>query len=119
MEAIVTNVPYKIGGNVINHGLISNLPYDACVEVPCLVDRNGIQPTYVGALPLQLAAMNASNIYPQMLTIEAAVTGKRETLYQAAMMDPHTGAQLSTDEIVSLCNDLIEAHTNAGYPIFD
>lgn len=118
MEAIVTNVPYKIGGNVINHGMITNLPYDACVEVPCLVDRNGIQPTYVGALPLQLAAMNSSNIYPQMLTIEAAVTGKRETLYQAAMMDPHTGAQLSTDEIVSLCNDLIEAHTNAGYPIF-
>ena len=118
MEAIVTNVPYKIGGNVINRGMITNLPYDACVEVPCLVDRNGIQPTYVGALPLQLAAMNSSNIYPQMLTIEAAVTGKRETLYQAAMMDPHTGAQLSTDEIVSLCNDLIEAHTNAGYPIF-
>ena len=118
MEAIVTNVPYKIGGNVINRGMITNLPYDACVEVPCLVDRNGIQPTYVGALPLQLAAMNSSNIYPQMLTIEAAVTGKRETLYQAAMMDPHTGAQLSTDEIVSLCNDLIEAHTNVGYPIF-
>ncbi|MBQ7347945.1 MAG: alpha-glucosidase/alpha-galactosidase [Clostridia bacterium] len=118
MEAIMTNKPYKIGGNVINHGLISNLPDLACVEVPCLVDANGITPTYVGDLPLQLAAMNASNIYPQMLTIEAAHTRCRETLYQAAMMDPHTGAQLSTDEIVSLCNDLIEAHTNAGYPIF-
>ena len=118
MEAIMLNRPYKIGGNVINHGLISNLPDLACVEVPCLVDANGITPTYVGELPLQLAAMNSSNIYPQMLTVEAAHTGSRETLYQAAMMDPHTGAQLSTDEIVSLCNDLIEAHTNAGYPIF-
>ncbi len=118
MEAIVTNTPYKIGGNVINHGVITNLPYDACVEVPCLVDRSGVTPTYVGALPLQLAAMNSSNIYPQMLTIEAAVTGKKETLYQAAMMEPHTGAELSTDEIVSLCDELIEAHTNAGFPIF-
>ena len=118
MEAIMTDKPYKIGGNVINHGLISNLPDLACVEVPCLVDANGITPTYVGDLPLQLAAMNSSNIYPQMLTVEAAHTGCRETLYQAAMMDPHTGAQLSTDEIVALCNDLIEAHTNAGYPIF-
>ena len=118
MEAIWTNTPYKIGGNVINHGCISNLPELACVEVPCLVDNNGITPTYVGELPLQLAAMNATNIYPQMLTIEAAHTGSRETLYQAAMMDPHTAAQLSTDEIVAMCNDLIEAHTNAGYPIF-
>ena len=118
MEAIVTNRPYKIGGNVLNNGLISNLPSEACVEVPCLVDANGITPTYVGALPTQLAAMNSSNIYPQLLTIEAAHTGNRETLYQAAMMDPHTGAQLSLDEIIAMCNDLIEAHENAGYPIF-
>ena len=118
MEAIVSNKPYKIGGNVINNGLITNLPKEACVEVPCLVDANGVTPTYVGDLPLQLAAMNASNIYTQLLTIEAAHTGSREALYQAAMMDPHTGAQLSTDEIVALCNELIEAHTNAGYPIF-
>lgn len=118
MEAMVTNVPYKIGGNVINHGLIPNLPAEACVEVPCLVDRGGVTPTYAGPLPTQLAAMNSSNIYPQLLTIEAAVTGSRETLYQAAFMDPHTGAQLSMDEIVSLCDDLIEAHTAAGYPVF-
>ncbi len=118
MEAIWTNTPLKIGGNVLNNGCISNLPREACVEVPCLVDNNGVTPTYVGDLPLQLAAMNCSNIYPQLLTIEAASTGKIEHLYQAAMMDPHTGAQLSTDEIVAMCNDLVEAHTKAGYPVF-
>lgn len=118
MEAMVANKPYTIGGNVLNHGVISNLPWDACVEVPCLVDRSGVTPTYVGALPLQLAAMNSSNIYPQLLTIDAAYTGKRETVYQAAMMDPHTGAQLSTDEIVALCDDLFAAHAKAGYLSF-
>ena len=118
MEAIWTNTPYKIGGNILNNGCISNLPREACVEVPCLVDRNGVTPTYVGDLPLQLAAMNSTNIYPQLLTIEAARTGKMEYVYQAAMMDPHTGAQLSTDEIVAMCNDLVEAHTKAGYPVF-
>ena len=118
MEAIWTNKPYKIGGNVINNGLISNLPADACVEVPCLVDGTGIHPTYVGALPTQLAAMNSSNIYCQMLTIEAAAECNKQKIYQAAMMDPHTGAQLSTDEIVALCDELFEAHEKAGYPIF-
>ena len=115
MESIVTNTPYKIGGNVLNNGLISNLPKEACVEVPCLVDANGITPTYVGELPLQLAAMNATNIYPQLLTIEAAHTGKMDYVYQAAMMDPHTGAELSTDEIVDLCDELYAAHTAAGF----
>ena len=118
MEAIYTNKPYKIGGNVINNGVITNLPYDACVEVPCLVDGEGIHPTFVGALPLQLAAMNSSNIYAQMLTIEAAHTMDKQKIYQAAMMDPHTGAELSTDEIVALCDELFEAHEKAGYPIF-
>ena len=118
MEAIYTNKPYKIGGNVLNRGLISNLPYDACVEVPCLVDGEGIHPTYVGELPLQLAAMNSSNIYAQLLTIEAAHTMDKKKIYQAAMMDPHTGAQLSTDEIIALCDELFEAHEKAGYPIF-
>ena len=118
MEAIYTDKPYKIGGNVLNRGVISNLPYDACVEVTCLVDGRGIQPTYVGELPLQLAAMNSSNIYAQMLTIEAAHTMSREKVYQAAMMDPHTAAELSTDEIVVLCDELIEAHEKAGYPVF-
>ncbi len=110
MEAIVTDVPYKIGGNVINNGLITNLPREACVEVPCLVNRFGIQPTYVGALPVQCAAMNMTNINVQLLTIEAAVTRKKDAIYQAAMLDPHTSSELSIDDIVSLCDDLIEAH---------
>ena len=117
MEAIATNTPYMFGGNVQNTGLISNLPKEACVEVPCIADGNGITPSFVGDLPLQLAAMNASNIYPQLLTIEAARTGKKDLVYQAAMMDPLTGAQLSTDEIVSMCDELIAAHTAAGYKV--
>lgn len=110
MEAMVTGVPVKIGGNVLNNGLISNLPQSACVEVPCLVDRSGITPCHIGELPLQLAAMNITNINPQLLTIEAARTHSKETLYQAAMMDPHTAAELSIDDIVSMCDDLLEAH---------
>ena len=118
MEAIVTDKPYKIGGNVLNNGLITNLPDDACVEVPCLVDGDGIHPTYVGRLPVQCAAMNMTNINPQLLTIEAAVTGKKEHVYQAAMLDPHTAAELSIDDIIAMCDELIEAHESAGYPIF-
>ena len=110
MEAIETDNAYKIGGNVINHGLIDNLPREACVEVPCLVNRFGIQPTHVGPLPPQCAAMNMTNINVQLLTIEAAVTKKRDVIYQAAMLEPHTSSELSIDEIVSLCDDLIEAH---------
>ena len=110
MESMVTNTPYMIGGNVINTGLITNLVPDACVEVPCLVNKLGIQPTVVGALPPQLAAMNMTNINPQLLTIEAAVTKKKDAIYQAAMLDPHTSSELSIDDIVALCDDLIEAH---------
>ena len=116
MEAMVTDIPYRIGGNVINNGLITNLPREACVEVMCLVDRNGITPSAARELPLQLAAMNASNIYPQLLTIEAAVTGDRRKVYHAAMMDPLTSATLSTDEIVAMCDELLDAHEKAGYP---
>lgn len=112
MEAIVTDKAYKIGGNVINAGhLIDNFPEDACVEVPCLVNRAGIQPCRVGALPLQLAAMNMNMIHVHLLTIEAAVTKKKECIYQAAMLDPLCASQLTIDEIVRLCDDLIEAHT--------
>ena len=117
MEAIVTDTPYKIGGNVLNTGLIDNLPADACVEVPCLVDGGGIHPTHVGRLPVQLAAMNMTNINPQLITIEAAVTGKMEHVYHAAMLEPHTAAELSIDDIIKMCDDLYEAHTKAGYPI--
>jgi alpha-galactosidase len=111
MEAIVTGVPYKIGGNVLNSGgLIENLPREACVEVSCLVDKNGVTPCHAGKLPLQLAAMNMSNINVQLLTIEAAHTRKRETVYHAAMMDPHTAAELSLDDIRKMTDELIEAH---------
>lgn len=110
MEAMVENKPYKIGGNVINTGLITNLPAKACVEVPCLVDASGIAPVVIGDLPEQCAALNRTNINPQLMTIEAAVTKKKEAVYQAAMLDPHTAAELSLDDIRSMCDDLFEAH---------
>lgn len=110
MEAVVTGTPYKIGGNVINNGLIDNLPADACVEVPCMIDANGVNPCRIGKLPTQLAAMNLTNINPQLLTIEAAVTKDRNKIYQAAMLDPHTAAELTPDEIRAMCDELIETH---------
>lgn len=113
MEAIVTGNPYQIGGNVLNKGhLISNLPEDACVEVPCLVNGSGVHPCFVGALPVQCAAMNMTNINVQLLTIEAAATKKKEHIYQAAMLDPHTGSELDIDTIKKMVDDLIEAHGN-------
>jgi alpha-galactosidase len=110
MEAMETGVPYKIGGNVLNTGLITNLPNEAVVEVPCLVDRSGVTPTFVGKLPEQLAALNRTNINPQLLTIEAAITKKKELIYMAAMLDPHTSAELSMDDIKNMCDELITAH---------
>ena len=112
IEAMETDLPYKIGGNVLNRGLITNLPTDACVEVPCLVDAQGITPTVVGDLPPQLAALNRTNINTQLLTIEAAVTLKKEHIYHAALLDPHTSAELSIDDTIRLCDALIEAHGN-------
>lgn len=110
MESIVTNKLLKIGGNVLNTGLIDNLPADACVEVPCLVDAQGFHPCHVGRLPVQLAAMNMTHVNVHLMTIEAAISQKRENIYQAAMLDPHTAAELSIDDIVSMCDELIEAH---------
>lgn len=110
IKAIDTDTPYRIGGNVINNGCITNLPDDACVEVPCLVDGNGITPCHVGALPQQLAALNRTNINVQLLTIEAALTLKKDYVYQAALLDPHTSSELSIDDIIALCDDLFEAH---------
>ena len=111
MESIVTDTPYQIGGNVLNKGhLISNLPEEACVEVPCLISGNGVLPCSVGALPVQCAAMNMTNINVQLLTIEAAVTGKKDHIYQAAMLDPHTGSELDIDTIKKMVDELIDAH---------
>jgi alpha-galactosidase len=112
MEAMETDSSFKIGGNVMNTGLITNLPYDAVVEVPCLVDRNGVTPCHVGALPQQLAALNRTNINVQLMTIEAALTQRKDYIYMAAMLDPHTASELSMDQIQSMCDDLIEAHGN-------
>jgi alpha-galactosidase len=113
MEAMVTNRPCKIGGNVLNRGsLIENLPAEACVEIPCLVDGSGVKPCYAGKLPVQLAAMNMTHINVHLVTIEAAVTGKRDHIYHAAMLDPHTAAELSIDDIKAMVDELIEAHGN-------
>lgn len=109
-EAMETDQPYKIAGNVPNTGLITNLPKEACVEVPCLVDSSGITPCYIGDLPPQLAALNRTNINMQLMTMEAAITRKKEHIYHAAFLDPHTSSELSLDDIVSMCDDLIEAH---------
>ena len=110
IEAMETDQPYKIGGNVINHGMISNLPDKACVEIPCIVDASGVTPCYVGELPEQLAALNRTNINVQLLAIEAAITRKREYIYYAAMLDPHASAELTIDQIRALCDEMIEAH---------
>ncbi len=110
MNAITTDEAYKIGGNVINKGLIDNLPREACVEVACLVNRYGVQPCVQGALPVQLAAMNMTMINVHLLTIEAAVTRKKDYIYQAAMLDPLCSSELSIDDTIKLCDDLIETH---------
>ncbi len=111
MESVVTGIPYQIGGNVLNTGhLISNLPEEACVEVPCLVNGHGVHPCHVGALPVQCAAMNMTNINVQLLTIEAAHTRRLEHIYQAAMLEPHTASELDIDSIKKMVDELIAAH---------
>ena len=110
IHSMETGQPRVIYGNVPNDGLIDNLPAGCCVEVPCLVDKNGVQPTKIGALPPHLAALMQTNINVQALTVEAALTGKREHIYHAAMLDPHTAAELSLDQIWALVDDLIDAH---------
>jgi len=110
IHSLETGIPRVIYGNVMNYGLIDNLPQGCCVEVPCLVDRNGIQPTRIGALPPHLAALIQTNVNVQALTVEAALTRKREHIYHAAMLDPHTAAELDLEQIWQLVDDLIEAH---------
>lgn len=110
IHSMETGEPSVVYGNVPNRGLISNLPETACVEVPCLVDGNGVQPTQVGKLPPQLAAMMQTNINVQELTVEAIRTGRREHIYHAAMLDPHTAAELDLDQICTLVDELLAAH---------
>jgi alpha-galactosidase len=110
IHSMETGEPRTIYGNVSNRGLIDNLPQGCCVEVPCLVDTNGVQPTKIGAIAPQLAALMRTNINVQELTVEAALTGRRDHIYHAAMLDPHTAAELDTEQIWSLVDELIEAH---------
>lgn len=110
ISSIVNNKPFKFGGNVINNGIIPNLPSKACVEVPCISDASGIAPVYVGELPEQLAALNRTNINVQLMAIEAARTRRKDAVYQAVMLDPHVSAELSMDDIVKMCDELFEAH---------
>lgn len=110
IHSMETGTPRVIYGNVPNYSLIDNLPQGCCVEVPCVVDKNGVQPTRIGALPPHLAALMQTNISVQALTVEAALTQKREHIYHAAMLDPHTAAELNLDQIWNLVDDLIEAH---------
>jgi alpha-galactosidase len=110
IHAMIAGEPTKIGGNVLNWNLIPNLPYGCCVEAPCLVDRSGVTPCHVGPLPMQCAALTRTNVNVHELTIEAALTGKKEHLYQAALLDPHTSSELAIDTIIDLCDDLLDAH---------
>jgi alpha-galactosidase len=110
IHSMETGQPRVVYGNVPNDGLIDNLPAGCCVEVPCLVDRNGVQPVPVGALPPHLAALMQTNVNVQALTVEAALTRKREHIYHAAMLDPHMAAELDLDQIWALVDELIAAH---------
>jgi alpha-galactosidase len=114
IKAMESNRPTVIYGNVPNTGLITNLPSDCCVEVPCLVDAQGIQPTFIGELPPQLAALCQTNINVQTLAVEAALTRKREHIYHAVMLDPHTATVLPLDKIWAMCDEMISAHQKAG-----
>jgi alpha-galactosidase len=110
IHSMYTGEPRVINGNVGNYGLIENLPEGCCVEVPCLVDKNGVQPVAVGQIPPHLAALMQTNINVQEMTVQAALTQQREYIYYAAMLDPHTAAELDLDQIWHLVDDLIEAH---------
>jgi len=110
IRSIETGKPRVVYGNVPNRGLIDDLPAGCTVEVPCLVDGNGVQPTHIGALPPQLAALIRTNVNVQELTVEAALTGKREHVYHAAMLDPHTAAELDLDQIHDLVDALLDEH---------
>ena len=113
IHAMTTGEPEVIYGNVINDGLIDNLPAGACVEVPCVVDRTGVQPTRVGALPPQCAALNRTFLNVVELTVRAALDEDRELVYQAALLDPNASASLDLDTIRTVCDELLAAHGDA------
>ena len=115
IDSIVSGQPRVVYGNVPNAGLITNIPQGCSVEVPCLVDKQGLQPTHIGALPPQLAGIIRTNVNVQELTVEAALTRRRDYIYQAVMADPHTATVLTLDKIWALCDELIEAHQKDGY----
>ncbi|MBI3942403.1 MAG: alpha-glucosidase/alpha-galactosidase [Chloroflexi bacterium] len=108
MEAIERHTPIRINGNVPNRNLIDNLPQGCCVEVPCLVDGNGIQPTSIGDLPPQLAALNRTNINVQELIVEAALTGNREAIFHAVALDPLTAAVCTLPQIHDMVDEMLE-----------
>lgn len=110
MRGIVLDSPFVFNGNVINNGSISNLPDNACVEVPCVTSSFGIDRIMVGALPEQCAALNRTNINVQLMAIQAAATKRKEDVYQAALLDPHASAELSMEDIKALCDDMFVAH---------
>jgi alpha-galactosidase len=110
IHSMVSGTPRVVYGNVLNHDLIANLPQGCAVEVPCMVDTNGVRPTRVGALPVQLAAMMRTNVNVQELVVEAVLQKKREHVYHAAMLDPHTAAVLDLEQIRALVDELLVAH---------
>jgi alpha-galactosidase len=110
IHSLETGIPRVVYGNVTNHNLIDNLPAGCCVEVPCVVDKNGVQPVRIGRIPSHLAALMQTNINVQALTVEAVLQQNPERIYQAAMLDPHTAAELDLDQIWALVNDLLTAH---------
>ena len=112
IHSLETGIPRVVYGNVENSELITNLPRGCCVEVPCLIDKNGIQPTRIGALPPHLAALMQTNINVQGLTVEALLTGNRDHIYHAAMLDPHTAAELDLDQIWRLVDELLAEHAD-------
>ena len=115
IHSITTNTPRVIYGNVLNHGLIDNLPQECAVEVPCLVDANGVQPTRIGALPAHLAALIRTQVNVQELTVQAALNRDRRAVYHAAMLDPHTAAELDLDQIWRMVDELLDAHHRSGF----
>jgi alpha-galactosidase len=110
IHSLETGTAREVYGNVRNDALIDGLPSEACVEVPCLVDGHGLRPTRVGVLPPQCLALNRTFVNVVELTVRAALEGSRDLVHQAALLDPNTAATLTIEEIVAMCDDLIEAH---------